>query len=249
MNAAVRSWALAALLPSAVVWLQAPSGAWAATPAKAAAGQAPLKSPGKPTSSAAIPAALVPRGDPVAGRDKAEAERCLECHGVDGQGHGQPNGKPARFAKLAGQLPAYLLKQLADYRSGARKNDEMALVAKVVPEEDWPDIVAYFASLPAMKPEGSVRSESAWQLYLKGDPSRQVVACATCHGDRAQGVAPNIGPALAGQEPQYLEKQLLEWRAGVRRDAGNGIMNQALRGLTDDEVKALAAHLSSLPDR
>ena len=75
-------------------------------------------------AKSAAPAAPLPpawRGDPVVGREKADAERCIECHGIDGQGQGHSNGPEGKFARLAGQDIAYFLKQIQDFRSGARK--------------------------------------------------------------------------------------------------------------------------------
>ena len=59
--------------------------------------------------------AIAGKGDPVAGRDKADAERCLECHGAAGVGQGYSNGEQGKFLR-------YLAQQLHDWRSGARRN-------------------------------------------------------------------------------------------------------------------------------
>lgn len=97
-------------------------------------------------------ATAMPRpGDAALGQHKADAERCIECHGADGQGHGHSNGPEGKFARLAGQQAAYIVKQIQDFRSGARKHDQMAIMARSITDEDAADIAAYFASLPSMR--------------------------------------------------------------------------------------------------
>jgi cytochrome c553 len=196
-----------------------------------------------------VPAAPVPavfKGDPVAGKDKAESERCFECHAQDGQGQGHANGPEGKFAKLAGQFPEYMLKQLQDLASGKRKHDQMAIMAKSVEEEDQRDILAYFASLPRMKGEGATPKDTPGaRLFAQGDPARGIVACASCHGEKGQGLGFAQGPILGGQEWKYLEKQIDDWRSGFRRNDPSGVMNLVSKSLTDAEIQSLADYLSA----
>jgi cytochrome c553 len=78
-------------------------------------------------------------GDVAAGRQKALA--CQTCHGLDGKANipEAPN--------LAGQSKVYLVKALKDYRSGARKNDMMSLVAPTLKDKDIDDLAAYYAAI------------------------------------------------------------------------------------------------------
>lgn len=217
------------------------SSVWAAPAASKA------RPPAASGKQGAAKPAPEPKGDPIVGREKSEAERCQECHGVDGHGQGHPNGTEGKFAKLAGQYPAYLMKQIRDLRSGVRKHDQMAIMARSVEDEDMRDILAYFASQPVMKGDGSGDSDVARKLYLSGDPGRGVIACVTCHGEKGKGVAGNpLMPVIGGQEPRYLEKQLLDWRSGDRRNSPDGTMNQVVKSLTDAEVQALVNYLSGL---
>jgi cytochrome c553 len=49
---------------------------------------------------------------------------------------------------LAGQSEIYLVKSLQDYRTGARKNDMMSIVAAPLKDQDIADLAAYFAAIP-----------------------------------------------------------------------------------------------------
>ena len=48
---------------------------------------------------------------------------------------------------LAGQSAVYLVKALKDYRSGARKNDMMSLVAPALKDTDIDDLAAYYSAI------------------------------------------------------------------------------------------------------
>jgi cytochrome c553 len=211
--------------------------------------QAQTKPKSKLAVAAATPATS-PLGNALLGRDKADAERCVECHGPLGQGAEHSNGPEGNFAKLAGQHPDYLIKQLMDFRSGARKHDVMSLMAKSVEPADLRDIVAFFSSQARAQGDGSGDTAAARSLYLQGDAARGVPACASCHGEQALGVAGAAGrppvPLLAGQEYLYLERQLLDWRSGWRANSPGGVMNPAVAPLSEAEVKALAGYLSGL---
>ncbi|MBL0727783.1 c-type cytochrome [Piscinibacter sp. HJYY11] len=195
---------------------------------------------------AAAMAASPPIGNVEAGRLKAEAERCHECHGAQGQGDGHTNAD-ARFAKLAGQHASYLLMQLQRYRSGQRKHDVMQLNTRDLDDQDLRDLSAYYASLAPMRAEQTAGDPApARRLFSEGDATRGITACATCHGPGGAGTAPVQPqvPLLAGQDPRYLELQLHDWRSSWRTESTPGLMNQVTRHLTDAEIKGLASYLS-----
>ena len=77
-------------------------------------------------------------GDAKAGRQKAL--QCQTCHGMDGL------AKIPEAPNLAGQQETYLIKSLTDYKTGARKNEMMSVVAPSLNETDIADLAAYFSS-------------------------------------------------------------------------------------------------------
>ncbi len=77
--------------------------------------------------------------EPSAGRQKAQA--CAVCHGPLGQ------STTPDAPHLAGQPALYTAAQLRAYRSGARKHEVMAVIAKPLTDDDIAHLAAWFASL------------------------------------------------------------------------------------------------------
>jgi len=63
--------------------------------------------------------------------------------------------------------------------------------------------------------------------------------CSLCHGAEGESASP-IFPRLAGQHPEYIAKQLTDFRDGRRK----GTMNDQAQGLTNEEIKALGAYFA-----
>ncbi len=79
-------------------------------------------------------------GDIEAGKSKANAA-CFFCHGQKGV-----SSSPS-FPNLAGQKEVYLIKQLKDFKTGARKDAAMGNTAKTLTDADIANLAAYYASL------------------------------------------------------------------------------------------------------
>jgi cytochrome c553 len=77
-------------------------------------------------------------GDVAAG--KAKSGVCAACHGVDG------NAPNPLWPNLAGQNAPYLVKQLKDFKSGARKNPIMSPQVMPLSDQDVENLADYFAS-------------------------------------------------------------------------------------------------------
>ena len=77
-------------------------------------------------------------GDAAAGKSKSTT--CTACHGPDG------NSTNPQWPKLAGQHAPYMVKQLKDFKSGARKDPVMSPMAAPLSPQDMEDLSAYYAS-------------------------------------------------------------------------------------------------------
>lgn len=179
-------------------------------------------------------------GDPLAGRKKVQSENCRECHGANGI-----SVSPS-FPKLAGQYADYLVKQLQDFQSGARKHPVMSAMAEGLSEEDREDIAAYFASQPVL--HGSSTTTVAAEIFMRGDMKRNIFPCQSCHGESGQGKFSLTGsrPRIGGQHRNYLREQLRNWRSGERHNSPEGVMNVIAKSLSDAEIEALTDYISGL---
>lgn len=79
-------------------------------------------------------------GDAAAG--KAQSMKCAGCHGADGRGN-------ANNPSLAGNNTQDFIKQMHNYRAGARKHSLMNMMTKALSDQDIADLAAYYASLKA----------------------------------------------------------------------------------------------------
>ena len=82
----------------------------------------------------------VTAADIAAGR-KTVATICAACHGVDGI------AKNPDAPNLAGDNPGYLIKQLKAFKSGARQQDQMSIIAQQLSEDDMANAAAWYAAL------------------------------------------------------------------------------------------------------
>ena len=87
----------------------------------------------------AASASVAAAGDVKAGR--AKAMMCQACHGLDGL------SKTPDAPNIAGQTEPYLVAQLQAFKSGARKNDAMSVVAQSLSDKDTEDLAAYFSAI------------------------------------------------------------------------------------------------------
>ena len=102
----------------------------------------------------------------------------------------------------------------------------------------------FSASRPAW--EGYLRGadpEQGKQLAAAGKPAAGVQACVACHGQA--GITPTGGifPNLAGLTPEYIAKQLADFRQGTRKQP---LMNTIAQALSEQEIGQLATYYGSL---
>jgi cytochrome c553 len=192
-----------------------------------------------------IGAAQPSRADPAKGQSIAN-KVCAACHGADG------NSPTPANPKLAGQVPEYVQKQLANFKPAAgkkaeRENPIMAGMVASLSPEDMRDVAAYYAAQQA-KP-GALKSGDTLALGRKiwrgGDVSKGLPACAACHGANGAGL-PAQYPRLAGQYAEYTEAQLKAFRSGERRNDANRMMQAIAARMGDPEIRAVADYIAGL---
>jgi len=147
------------------------------------------------------------------------------CHGC----HGIPNYKNAApvysVPKLGGQHAKYIAAALTEYSDGNRAHPTMYAQSSSMTAQDREDIAAYF--------EGKSEANTT----VVGTPPAATQVCVACHG--ANGNSPMADyPKLAGQQRDYLEKALRDYKSGARK---NAVMAGIITSVKEEDFPAIAA--------
>lgn len=178
---------------------------------------------------------------------QARVMACAACHGQLGQGTDNDY-----FPRLAGKPSDYLYNQLVAFRDGRRKYPPMNYLLAYLPDSYLHQIADYFAAqrppFPVLvsSPVSADVLSRGKTLVNKGAPDRRIPACTSCHASSLTGMEPAI-PGLLGLHADYISAQLGAWRYGTRTAASPDCMQQVAVRLTESDVTAIAAWLSSRP--
>ncbi|HEU4616705.1 MAG TPA: c-type cytochrome [Gammaproteobacteria bacterium] len=184
-------------------------------------------------------AALAEDGSVEAG--KAKSTTCAACHGQTG------NSVAPNWPSLAGQHPAYIVRQLNAYKNGERDNAAMMGFASMLSEQDMRDLAAFFSS-QSMTPKGADPKlvTRGQEIYRGGIPERGIPACIGCHGPSGHGNYLAAYPRIAGQNAEYVLDTLKAYAAGTRRSDPNQMMRNVASQLLEDEMRAVASYVQGL---
>jgi cytochrome c553 len=172
---------------------------------------------------------------------------CAACHGPQGQGTDNDY-----FPRLAGKPAGYLMNQLVAFRDGRRRYPPMNYLLEYIPDAYLQKMADHFAALRPPPLAQPVSDASAALLargraiVADGDPAHGVPACSRCHGPALTGMEPAI-PGLVGLHASYISAQLGAWRYGTRTAGAPDCMQIVAASLTESDVTAVAAWLSSVP--
>ena len=196
--------------------------------------------------------ASLPKGDAMQGQKVHEQLFCASCHGTKGVAPTQ------NWPHLAGQKENYTAKMLLDYQSGLRSEGRRAAlmhdIAVMMSPQQIADVSAFYAKqappqddgTPRPGPQKAAQAIDPAQLVRKGDPARLLTPCASCHGVAGQG-GNREASALAGQNPLYFVRTLLDYQTGVRANDSAKGMRTFAKKLTRSEIEALATYYADLP--
>ncbi|WP_308923562.1 c-type cytochrome [Janthinobacterium sp. J1-1] len=167
---------------------------------------------------------------------------CVSCHGAAG------NSTITANPKLAGQHENYLYKQLVDFTTPQRNQPVMSTYAKMLSDADKKNVAAYLGAQLA-KP-GAAKNKDTIELgkkiYRGGIASKQVAACASCHGAAGNGI-PVQYPRIAGQHQDYTIAQLTQFRSTKADARKNSVdMHTIAARMSDDEIAAVADYIAGL---
>lgn len=167
---------------------------------------------------------------------------CTACHGEGGR------SQTATIPSLAGQMRQYTIAQLQDFRSQTRaevgSRAYMWGVSALLDDATIDGLADYYAAQAPVSgkagPQTLVRT--GHKIFVEGIPARGVRACASCHGNGAEGAAGF--PRLAGQRADYVYGQLKVF--GTKLRPHGVVMQNETKAMTAAELRAVAAYLQSL---
>ena len=157
---------------------------------------------------------------------------CARCHGADG------NSSSGQYPSLARQNEEYLIKQLHDFKSGARSNGQMSPLVGVLDSEDIAILAKFYYE------EHIVRQRGIDEDLAKiGKSIAMDRGCSVCHQANYRGAG--LVPRLSRQKRVYLEKTMKDFR-DEKRINDNGLKTDSMKPLSDDEIKALSHFLAGM---
>jgi cytochrome c553 len=96
----------------------------------------------------------------------------------------------------------------------------------------------------AYVPPGSIKKGEG---LVKSGGSGKTIQCAICHGEALTGLGEV--PRLAGLQPVYLARQLIQMQNGTSAGTNAALMKKVVAKLSEDDIIAISAYLGSLPPR
>ena len=181
------------------------------------------------------------------GRGKAKYKVCAACHGENGEGR-----KIANAPRISGQHSWYIARQLNNFKNGVRGahiNDITGMQMRpmamtLATDQDIEDVLVYVESLNGRGKHSGVKGN-----IEKGESAYAV--CVTCHGANGQGNKTLNAPKIAGLQDWYVERQLNNFKSGIRGVHAKDIFGQQMRPmamalLNDEAVRDMTVFVASL---
>ena len=165
---------------------------------------------------------------------------CAACHGPGG------NSIIADNPKLAGMDAEYLVRQLADFKSGKRKSPIMGQIVATLDADSLRGVVEYYSeqkAAPGIVADAALASAGK-AIFTEGIVAAAVPDCGSCHGSEGAGDAKY--PRLAGQHAAYVERQLLAFKSGERANDARGVMSAVAKRMSEAEIRAVAQYVAGI---
>jgi len=191
---------------------------------------------------------LVKRADPAIGAEIERVETedvsaCTDCHGPRGAAPDRD-----RTPTLAAQVAAYTYKQLRDYKDGKRENRRMQEAVERLSDEQLAALAAWYAEQPFAVVEvdaDETVSDATLDLVFRGDKTRLIQPCASCHGPNGEGAIIDV-PAISGQNVKYFVDTMRNYARDKRENDIYSRMRIIAKALTRDEIEELAVYYARL---
>lgn len=109
-------------------------------------------------------------------------------------------------------------------------------------------------STPEEQPKTEKKKDTETKSVIAGNAQKGkalYATCATCHGQKAEGMQALGAPALANQEPYYLKQQLQNFRTNKRgyheNDAFGAQMMPFAKTLDSKGIEDVIAYIKTMP--
>lgn len=125
-------------------------------------------------------------------------------------------------------------------------NETMPLGNRIIETPDDPEDAQILrnprAAFTAFVPPGTLKKGEA--LATTGGNGK-TVRCDLCHGAGLHGLGPV--PAIAGRQASYLARQMYDMQTGARHGTWSPLMKDVVAKLSEDDLLAISAYVTSLP--
>jgi len=157
-------------------------------------------------------------------------EVCTGCHGE--------NGLPTQpdIPIIWGQQFYYLYTQLKDYKAGRRDSEFMTDIVRDLTKEEMQELAQYFSE--KNWPSNGFRAHDS--DITSAEKSATAGMCVQCHLGGYEGSS--RVPRLAGQQPAYLERTMLEFKDKIRTN--DSAKASLLATFDQADIGALARYLA-----
>jgi cytochrome c553 len=180
--------------------------------------------------------AAVHRAVPNIDRGAQLFQVCAACHQADGRGTSD-----GLVPRIAGQHASVLAKQLVDYRHDKRWDMRMEHFSEkhfLADAQAIADVTADVAQMPEPAPAATGPGESEQrgaEIYSR--------RCRSCHGGSGEGDRKQAVPRIAGQQYEYLRRQIYDAVDGRRPNFPDEHIRLLAR-LDHDDIVNVADFLS-----
>ncbi|CAA2155925.1 Cytochrome c4 [Methylobacterium brachiatum] len=175
-------------------------------------------------------------GAALAAPDAAMQERLAPCVACHGDGTSQTEGVPS----LGGQQADYVVTQLFQFREKQREAPPMNDVAAGFSDDDLRAYADAVATLPAPVWSGPTADPA---LVARAQALVSKHQCNSCHGADLAGR--DAIPRIRAQREEYLARALTAYKSNAR-PGYDPAMNEVAQGLSEAEIKDLAAYVARL---
>ncbi len=177
---------------------------------------------------------------------------CAECHGFDG------NSTTLEYPSIAGLNEKYIIRQLDDFKTGKRVNEEMTQIVREFPsDKELAGLASYFSkqemvnqNTPAsIKNHEFVDLKIGEEIFTGKRIEYGIPACSACHGEDGMGDEAGVFPRLVDQQMDYIILQMEHFRTKERSNDTPPQMQNIAKQMDDEDIASVAAYIAYMKSK